>query len=143
MEVPHRSVESGERAAAVAARVLVLLLLNPRDERADVSCVGSDGPWRDLAVEDPGCDVGVVGRHLAPAHLARGGGQPDEADVLVVEWLQRPDLPERSRLDCAHSSKTRTLRTPRPARRSATASSSWSSVILREMSSSSTRSPRK
>src|SRR6266481_1548827 len=45
----------------------MLTLLDARDERVDVECVGAERPGRNLAVEDSCSDVGIVCRRLAPA----------------------------------------------------------------------------
>src|SRR2546430_11533280 len=56
-QVPQRGVEPGERAAAVAARELVLALLDAIDQGIDLERVGTERPGGDLTVEDGGGDV--------------------------------------------------------------------------------------
>src|SRR5947208_1100523 len=90
-QIPQRGVEPGERAAAVAARELVLALLDAIDQGIDLERVGTERPGGDLTVEDGGGDVGVVGRGLTPADRARLGGHPDEAHELVRESLEARD----------------------------------------------------
>ena len=92
VQIPERSVEPGERAATVTARVLVLLLLDPVDERLDVGRVATQHPRHDLSVEHGRRDVGVVGGGLPPTDRARVGRDLDEADELVGEGLELRDL---------------------------------------------------
>src|SRR5207302_9352820 len=90
-QVPQRGVEPRERAAAVAARELVLALLDAIDQGIDIERVGTERPAGDLTVEDGGGDVGVVGRGLTPADCAGLGGRAAEAHELAGEGLAARD----------------------------------------------------
>ena len=108
-QVPQRGVEPGERAAAVAARELVLALLDAIDQGIDLERVGTERPGGDLTVEDGGGDVGVVGRGLTPADCAGLGGHADEAHELAGEGLEARDL---HRAVPAHPPAARSARVP-------------------------------
>ena len=59
---------------------------------AEVERVPAERVRRHLAVEDLAGDVGIVGRDLPPALVARIGGHPHEADIAVGEGLELGDL---------------------------------------------------
>src|SRR3546814_17854246 len=58
----------------------------------DVEGAVAEHMRRDLTVQHLGRDVGVVGRHLAPALAAVVGPYPDEAHELVREGLDARDV---------------------------------------------------
>ncbi len=63
-----------------------------RDQSFDIESVRAKGIGRDLAVEDLGGDVGIIGRQLPPTLPAPVGGDADKADIAVREGLQALDF---------------------------------------------------
>jgi hypothetical protein len=116
-QVPQRGIEPGDRAAAVAARKLVLALLDAAHQRLDAEGIRTERPGCDLPVEDGGGDVGIVGRGLTPSDRAAVRGEAYEAHELAGEGLEARDLHDRSNLAAALALST--YRYPAPSAASA------------------------
>ena len=76
----------------MGAQELVLPLDNPVHQRIDNKGIFAHCPGRHLPVKDLGVEVGVVGRHLAPADAAVVDRHTDEVDEFVAEGFERLDL---------------------------------------------------
>ena len=90
-QIPERGIQPRQRALQIAAGVFVF---HRQDVGAQFSRLGhrpAKRPGRDLAVEDRGSDVGVIGRALPPAERAILRGHPHETDEFVGKGFQPGD----------------------------------------------------
>ncbi len=92
-KVPQRRVQARQRAADVGSGELVLALMHQRRDvqkiRHRIAAINepSDYPGGHLPVQHLRRDVGMVGRHLAPAERPVLGGDPDKSDIRTGETL--------------------------------------------------------